>query len=82
MCPAVSRGRVLIIQGEMMSSEADPAPAMGRVTMNASIGLMIALPVGIAFWAAVAIFGFVDVVRPVALAVLVVGLVLRVTRRQ
>ena len=50
--------------------------------MNASTGLMIALPIGIAFWTAVAIFGFVDVVRPVALAVLIVGLVMRVTRRR
>lgn len=50
--------------------------------MNASTGLMIALPVGIAFWVAVAIFGFVDVVRLVALAVLIVGLVMRATREK
>ena len=40
---------------------------------------MIGLVAGLIFWIAVAVFGFVDVVRPVALATLIVGLLLRVT---
>jgi len=46
---------------------------------NQNAGLVIALPFGAAFWLAVAIFGFADVVRPVALVVLVIGLWLRAT---
>ena len=40
---------------------------------------MIGLVAGLIFWIAVAVFGFVDVVRPVALATLIVGMLLRAT---
>ena len=50
--------------------------------MNTGTGFVIALPFGLVFWVAVAVFGLVDVARPVALAALVLALVTFATRKE